>query len=171
MNTKIRLSALLAIGLVSFACEKKVEVIVPSPTPIDITRTPDSATNTLETKKLGVAIDLYVSTPSAENAANVKGAFADLDGEIAELEARVAKTGGSDRAEAQAKLTNMQTYRAKETARYTVAAATAPMSNTVEPVDTRTGAEKVEHTLDKVGNSIKRGTENVGDKIKDATGQ
>ncbi|MEO7931899.1 MAG: hypothetical protein ABIT76_01950 [Chthoniobacterales bacterium] len=173
MNKNICLSALLTFSLVGAGCEKKVEVVIPSPTPIDITRTPESATATLETKKLGTAIDQYASTPSAENAADVKRAFADLDGEIAELQARVAKTSGSDQAEAQAKLTNMQTYRAKETARYAAATATAPQSNMtpIEPVDTRTGAEKIEHTLDKVGRSIEHSAENVGDKVKDATGQ
>lgn len=171
MNKNICLSALFTLSLLAVGCEKKVEVIIPSPTPIDITRTPEAATATLETKKLGAAIDQYVSTPSAENAANVNRAFADLDGEIAELQARVAKTSGSDQAEAQAKLTNLQTYRATETARYAAATATLPQTNItpVEPVDTRTGAEKVEHTLDKVGRSIELGAKNVGDKVKDAT--
>ncbi len=169
MNKNIRLSALLALGLIAFGCERKIEVA--SPTPIDITHTPESPTATLETKKLGLTIDQYISSPTAGNAADVKRAFADLDGEIAELESRVVKVTGSDRAEAQAKLTNLQTYRAKESARYAAAAATIPQTNLpVEPVDTRTGAEKVEHTLDKVGRSIERGAENVGDKVKDATG-
>ena len=177
MNKILKYPAVLSVFLALAACEKKetVTISIPTPTPIDLQRTPDTVTSTLETKKLGLAIDEFVAHPGEIEAANVKKAFADLDGEIAELQARVAETTGQDRAEAQGKLTNLQTYRAAETARFSVASVTVPASGAVPvaPVDTRSGAEKVEDNVEgaarRIGNSIENGVENVGDKIHDAT--
>ncbi|MEI8341991.1 MAG: hypothetical protein WCH43_10725, partial [Verrucomicrobiota bacterium] len=72
---------------------------------------PFTATRTLETTRLGVAIDIYEKSPTVENQSSVKLAFAKLDGEIAELEDRVVRTNGSERAEASAKLNNLQSFR------------------------------------------------------------
>lgn len=170
MHKNIHLSLVLGSVLLAAGCEKNtVTIATPSPTPVILEIAPRTATNTLETKRLGLAIDQFVSAPSAVNSADVKKAFAEMDVEIAELESRVAQTTGQDRAEAQAKLTNMQTYRAAETARYAAASLAVPMVSPVH-VDTRTGAEKVEDSLRNAGDSIEKGADNVGDKIKDATG-
>ena len=162
------IAAVISLG----ACERKTVTIV-APTPVDLHQAPDAPTTTLETKKLGIAIDNYVASPSDMNAAQVKKAFADLDGEIAELQERVAKTSGQDQAEARGKLTNLQTYRAAETARFSVASVKLAPMNPTPVVDTRAGAEKVgdnvENAAQKIGRSIEHGAENVGDKIHDAT--
>jgi len=185
MKKITHLPLLLATGFLFVACEKSetITVTIPSPTPVDITRTPPAPTETLETSKLGSEVDRYVANATEENAADVRKAFAELDGEIAELEGRVAKTAGQDRAEAQAKLTNLQTYRAAESARFTAAAVPVPVisSEPVTPIDARTGAEKtgdslekageeVKDTAEKVGDTIKDGAENLGEQLKDATG-
>ncbi|HEX8371367.1 MAG TPA: hypothetical protein VF585_01185 [Chthoniobacterales bacterium] len=177
MNQLFTLPLLFAVGILTFGCEKKADAPV-----IDITKTPAAPTETLETKKLGGFIDQYVTTPSAENAARVQRAFADLDGEIAELQERVTQTNGNDRAEAQAKLDNLLTYRNAETARFAAATSTLPVTTMtpVRPVDTRTGAEKlgdsvekaangIQDTAKKIGNSVEKGAENAGDKVQDAT--
>src|SRR3954468_23995136 len=71
---------------------------------------PVAKTNTLETRRLGSAIDTYEQSPDADRSAAVKKAVADLDGEIAELEARVAKTSGGEKEEAEMKRRNLSEY-------------------------------------------------------------
>lgn len=100
-------------------CNRRSENPPPPPEP------PVPQTKTLETSRLGTAIDLYERSATAENHADVKKAFAELDGEIAELEALVAQRSGGEREEAAVKLKNLQTYRAKETLRFTAAEAAA----------------------------------------------
>ncbi len=169
---KLLTSAAIAAAISLGACERKT-VTIEAPTPVDLHWTPDAPTSTLETKKLGAAVDNYVASPTDTNAAQVKKTFADLDGEIAELEERVAKTTGQDRAEAQGKLTNLQTYRAAETARFSVASVKLAPAHPTPVVDTRAGAEKVgdgvENAANKIGRTLEHGAENVGDKIHDVT--
>lgn len=165
---KIRsFAALAALGaFMTMGCERKtviVEVPVASPTPV---AAPVSHTKTLETSRVGAAIDTFNNSPTAENRADVKKAFADLDGEIAELESLVARRAGSERAEAAAKLKNLQQYRAAESVRFTAAQAKAPLASPAR-VDDRTGAEKVENSAKRVGNSVEDGAKRVGDAIKD----
>jgi hypothetical protein len=180
MNTNFFLFTLVTFSLLATGCEEKTtSIVIPMPTPI-LEIAPKTATNTLETKRLGKAIDLYIATPSGENNAAIKKAFAELDGEIAELEIRVARITGEDRSEAQGKLINLQAYRAAEATRYQ-AAQIGATTVTQTPVDTRSGAEKVENgiknvaegtkdTAGKISDTIRKGAENIGEKIKDATG-
>ncbi len=172
MKKQLALPIVLTVGLLAFGCEKK-------PT-VDLTVKPTTATKTFETSRLGNAIDRYVSSHSAVDAADANKAFAELDGEIAELQERVAKTDGDDRAEAAGKLANLQSYRTKEQVRFSAAKATAPMSTSTPETDVRSGAEKVGDSLNRaasnvgdaakdLGHSIGQGIENTGDKIKDAT--
>lgn len=155
----------VAAALCSTACERKTVVVeVAPPTPV---AEPVSRTKTLETSRLGAAVGSYEREPTPTNHADVKKALADLDGEIAELEALVAKRSGSDRNEAAVKLRNLQTYRAGEVARFTAAQATAPL---IVPSsgDGRTGADKAEDAAKRVGDSIENAARKTGDAIKDA---
>lgn len=155
----------IAAALCLPGCERKTVIVeVPAPTPIP---EPVARTKTLETSRLGAAVDAYRSEPSAAHLADAKKALADLDGEIAELEALVAKRTGESREEAAVKLRNLQSYRAGEVARLTAAQAKAPLSGAV-PADGRTGAEKVEDSARRVGNTIEDAARKTGDVIKDA---
>ena len=154
-----------AVLLCTLGCERKTVVIeVPPATPL---ADPVARTKTMETSRLGAAVDSYEREPSATNHADVKKALADLDGEIAELEALVAKRSGGEREEAALKLRNLQTYRAGEVARFTAAQAKAPLSPAA-PRDGRTGAEKVEDAAQRVGNTVEDAARKTGDAIKDA---
>lgn len=163
---KARSLALFAVaGALAIAgCERKTVVVEVAPaTP---TADPVARTKTLETSRLGAAVDAFERQPGAENHASVKLALAELDGEIAELEALVAQRTGGEREEAAVKLRNLQTYRAAELARFTVAQAAAPLAPASR--DGRTGVEKVEDTAKRVGNSVEDAARKTGDAIKDA---
>ncbi len=155
----------LFAALTLIACERKVVVVEVAPaTPMP---EPVARTKTLETSRLGAAVDAYVQRPTEESRAEVKKALADLDGEVAELEALVAKRTGSARDEAATKLRNLQSYRTGEVARFNAAQVTAPLG--VRPAgDGRTGAEKIEDGAKRVGNSIEDAAKRTGDAIKDA---
>ncbi len=154
-----------AAAFSTLGCERKTVVVQVAPaTPV---AEPVAMTKTLETSRLGAAVDSYERNPGAANHAAVMMALADLDGEIAELEALVAKRSGGEREEAAVKLKNLQTYRAAEVARFTVAKARAPLA-TPASRDGRTGAEKVEDTVRGAGNSIEDAARKTGDAIKDA---
>ena len=165
MNRRIFSSLALAAALALMACERKTVVVevVPATPVIE----PVAKTKTLETSRVGSAVNAYERTPSAENHADVKKAFAELDGEIAELEALVAKRTGGERAEASAKQGHLQSYRTAKTARFTAVRAKSPLG--VHPAaDARSGAEKVEDGAKRVGSSIEDAAKKTGDAIKDA---
>lgn len=156
------LPAIAAVFAVTLQGCERVEVVPATPIP-----EPVAKTRTLETSRLGAAVDSYERNPRGVTLAEVKKALADLDGEIAELEALVAKRSGGERDEAAAKLRNLQAYRAAETARFTVAQAGATVG--VPPVgDARSGAQKVEDGAKRVGNTIDDAAKRAGDAIKDA---
>lgn len=155
----------VAAALGSSACERKTVFLeVTPPTPV---AEPVARTKTLETSRLGSAVKSYEREPTSINHADVKKALADLDGEIAELEALVGKRTGSGREEAAVKLRNLQTYRAGEVARFTAAQAQAPVTVPTSR-DGRTGADKAEDAAKRVGNSIENAARKTGDAIKDA---
>jgi hypothetical protein len=159
----------IAVALCAAACERKVIVVEVPATPIP---EPVARTKTLETSRLGEAVNAYERTPSTENLAAAERALHELDGEIAELEALVAKRRGSEREEAAVKLKNLRTYRAGEVARLTAAQPKAPLtapSPTAPPsADGRTGAEKAEDAAKRVGERIDNAARQTGDAIKDA---
>ena len=109
----------------------------------------------------------------------MKLAFAELDGEIAELNDRVVKTNGTARAEAAAKSANLRKYRDAEMIRFTKAQAFTAL-DVNPPADSRSGTQKMKDTAAKVGENIEDGTKkvgrtiekgakNTGEAIKDAT--
>ena len=140
---------------------------------------PVARTTSFETDRLASAIDAFEKAPTAENQSSVKLAFAKLDGEIAELEDRVVKTDGTDRAEASAKLNNMQSYRTAEMLRFTKDQDGLALDAN-PPVDSRSAAQKagdtatmigdkVEDGSKKVGRTLEKAARNTGEAIKDAT--
>ncbi|MEA3208332.1 MAG: hypothetical protein QOE70_1389 [Chthoniobacter sp.] len=163
----VHTAALLAVVGALFStlgCERKTVVVqVVPPTPM---AEPVAKTKTLETSRLGAAVDSYARQSSTENHAEVKKAMADLDGEIAELEVLVAKRSGGEREEAAVKLKNLQSYRAAEMARFTAAQARAPLAAPASG-DGRTGAEKVEDAARRVGHGVEDAARKTGDAIKD----
>ena len=175
-------------GILTFtSCERKsaaVEMALPANPPVqEQPAVPDAVpiavTKTFETSRLGAAIDTFEKAPTAENQSSVKLAFSKLDGEIAELEDRVVKTSGTDRAEASAKLNNLQAYRNAEALRFTKDQDGLALDAN-PPVDSRSGAQKVKDTAEMVGEKVEDGTKkvgrtlekaarNTGEAIKDAT--
>jgi len=128
---------------------------------------PIAKTETLETRRLGAELDRYERAPNAATRADVHKALAELDGEIAELEQRVARTDGADRAEAAAKLRNLRDYRQTQTVRFAAMQGAAAIG--VPPaVDARTGAEKAQDSARKAGNEVEDAAKKAADTIKDA---
>jgi hypothetical protein len=136
------------------ACEKRTVVVVEKPP-----GEPIAQTKTLETSGLKASIDAYEQAPTAERAADVRKAFAELDGEIAELQ------GGSEQAEAAQKLANLSAYRAAEAKRFEQAGGSRPTGIVVDP---RPGVEKVEDAARKTGEALKDAAKETRDAIKDA---
>lgn len=131
-----------------------------------IAEKPVATTANLETARLGEAIDLYISHPTAEQAATVDKSFAELDGEIAELGQRVSQASGAERDEAQAKATNLKTYRAKEQIRFTEAKARAQTQAATD--GTKAAGEKIEEGVKKAGEGVKDAAEAVKDGVDHA---
>jgi len=167
MKTRTRFLGGVAILAFSFSsCERRTVIIEVPPTPaVDLQ--PEAKTKTLETARLGSAVDAYAKNPNAATDAGVQKAIAELDGEIAELKERVATHTGSEQAEAAAKLTNLQEYRAKETARFTLAKAQSGLTPSSE-TDGRSAGQKVEDAAQKAGKSIEKAADKIGDAVKDA---
>jgi hypothetical protein len=162
-----RICLLIAATLVVAAvagCERKTVVVEVRPaTPL---AEPGARTKTFETSQLGAAIDAYERRPTEEHRADVRKAFARLDGEIAELEALAGRRTGTSRDEAAAKLRNLQTYRAAETARFTALQAKVVAGVQTEG-DARTGAEKVEDGAKRVGRTLEDAAKRAGEAVKD----
>lgn len=158
------LTVTLACAIAFPACDHGPTTLTSeSSTPIP---DPVARTKTAETSRLGEAIDRYEKEPTAGNNAAVKKALAELDGEIAELEERVAKKAGAERDEAAVKSKNLQNYRVAETLRFTQAQAMAGVGAAPQP-DARTGAEKLKDSARKAGDAIKDAAKKTGDAIKD----
>lgn len=145
------------------ACERKqaTENMSPPINPTMQSASPVAQTSTFETSRLGLAIDTFEKAPTVENQSTVKLAFAKLDGEIAELQDRAVKTGGSDHAEALAKSRSLQVYRDAEMLRFTKDQDRLALDAN-PPVDSRTGAQKVKDAAVNVGDKVEDGAQKVG---------
>lgn len=148
--------ASLVLAILTFAaCERKTVVVIeqpatPAPEPI-------ARTTTAETIRLATAVDAFEREATSANAAAVNTALAKLDGEIAELQQRVATGNGHAREEAAAKLRNLQEYRAAELARFAAA-----------QLRTNAGAEKVENPARGTGDKLENEARKAGDAVEDA---
>lgn len=140
--------------------EEATPAIASSPKPVAITKT-------FETSRLATAIDAYIREPTALHDSAVEKAFADIAVEIAELQERAAKTTGSDRDEAIAKAKNLTDYRDAETLRFAKAKA-AVKGETQPPVDTRSGAQKIEDGAKDAANTVEDAAKDAGNAVKDA---
>lgn len=155
------LPTIVAISLsVMTACEKRTVVVVEKPS-----GEPEAQTKTLETSGLKTAIDAYEQSPTPERAADVRKAFAELDGEIAELQGHVAKKSGTEQAEAAQILANLSAYRAAEAKRFEKAGGPNPQVIVIDP---RPGVEKVEDAARRTGEALKDAAKETRDAIKDA---
>jgi hypothetical protein len=149
MRTLLLLTLCTGIALFA-ACEKKPQVV----------EKPTATLANLETARLGMAIDAYVVSPTDAQASNVDRAFAELDGEIAELDLRATKTSGADREEARSKSAQLHTYRDKEMARFTEARIRVKTQ-----AEKSTAESKIESAADKIGDGVKEAVETVTDKL------
>jgi len=159
------LSLLCAAAALTFAaCDRKAGVVESS------TADPVAQTKTLETLKLGSAIDAYERNATAENLASVKKAMADLDGELAELDGHIARTEGTAREEAALKLRDLRNYRDAENARFLAnqTKAGVPVTTAERPGDLRTTTEKAEDSGARVADKVEDGARKLGDAIQDA---
>jgi len=162
---RLRLLIAATLTVATFTgCERKTVVVEvgPATSPAE----PVARTKTLETSQLASAIDAYERTPTQEHRADVRKRFAELDGEIGELEALVTQRTGTSRDQAAAKLRNLQTYRAAETARFTASQAKVVAGVQTEG-DARTGAEKVEDGAKHVGRTLEDAAKRAGEAVKE----
>jgi len=138
------------------ACEKKPQV----------TEKPSPATMNIETTRLGAAVDGYIQNPSTTQSADVDRAFAELDGEIAELDQLQAKSTGEARTEAQTKADNLRNYRDKERLRYTEAQVRAKAQAANDGA--KDAGNKVNEAAEKAGDGVKNAAEAVKDGVENA---
>ena len=160
----------LSIGLLLPACDRTPTTVAPGDEVVVVTPASDpvAKTRTLETSRLGRAVDQFNREPTSVHEADVKKAIAELDGEIAELQSRVSTTSGNDQEEAAIKLRNLQAYRAAEVARFTAEQARHSVGTDPGPIDPRTGAEKASEALQRTGAALEDAAEKTSDAIKDA---
>jgi hypothetical protein len=118
----------------------KVALGAAPPTPV---AKPVSGTRTLETSRLGEAVDKYAREQNPENDAAVRQAMAKLDSEIAGLEELIANRHGKQREDAGAKMRNFIAYRSAETTRFAAVQAGVPLAPP-DPSDAGAGPEKIE---------------------------
>jgi uncharacterized lipoprotein YajG len=97
-------SILVATILIFTSCERRSETVVETSVEEPIKAEPVSATATFETTSLDRAIETYRANPTEQNKAAVDKAFAELDGEIAELKQKAASSTGNEKIETERKL-------------------------------------------------------------------
>lgn len=93
---------------------------------------PSEKMHTLETANGEAAVDSYQQNPTAQNKADVDAALSELDGEIHELEGRVASKQGVEKAEAEAKLDLLKRQRDELSRDFTKAKFDAVMKDVKE---------------------------------------
>jgi hypothetical protein len=167
-DMKLWLTLTLSIAILgSTACKREPRVIIveTSPTPL-----PESRTKTLETRVLGKEIEAFEANPSVTQSARVQKAFADLDGEIAELVAHVEQKTGEERREAERKLADLHEYRNAQNVRFLRAQSTARLEEKREAVipPASEAAERAERGAEKLGGKIDDAARKVEEGLKDA---
>jgi hypothetical protein len=140
MRTILLAQVFGVVLLASTACDNTQK---PAPT-----TEPVSATKTFETSGLDRAIDTYRAAPTETNRAAVEKAFAELDGEIAELKQKAASQSGEQRTEAERKLADLEAYREKQRANY--------------------AGERAEAAAEAAGNAVEGAAKEVGRAIENA---
>ena len=174
-------------GLSFTACERKttsVEMTLPSnPTLQPLEPIPSMPvvpeTRTFETSSLGVAIDAFEKAPTEESQAAVKFELAKLDIKISELDDRVIKSSGADRADALTQVNHLQWVHDSEMNRFIKdqdgltldANPPAVIHSADQKTDDRDEGvgEKVEEGAKKVGRTVGKAIRKTGEAITDVS--
>lgn len=143
MKRFLSLTAIVALSALA-ACDRE-EPEATSPT----------ALQTAETSGVAEAVDAYVQSPSEANAAAADRAFAGLDREIAELEQRAAESSGKAQSEARAKVSDLHSFRAQQSARMAQARAGA-------------GARSVGDAVRDAGQAVGEAVGEAADAVRDS---
>jgi hypothetical protein len=133
--------------LVMTSCDQRPEPVT------EKTAEPVSATKTFETATLDRAIEAYRATPTEQTKASVEKAFAELDGEIAELKQKAASQSGNQKIETEKKLADLQSYREKQRANYVGEKAEAAAESAGDTVED--AAKDVGRAIEKTGEAIR----------------
>lgn len=159
---KIHILSITIAAALAAGCNRRPTVIIetapPAPTPLPVARTV-----TFETRALGREIDTFEQTPSTVQQARVQKAFAEIDGEIAELVEHVATKSGDGRAEAARKLADLRGYREGERVRFD-RLEVRKQFRAEEPAMPPRG----DGTAEKIGEKIDRTANKIEDKLRDA---
>jgi gas vesicle protein len=169
MKTSHLLVSAFVVSMLFSGCEDQKPRVAEEP---QVKPTP--ATTNFETGRLGSAIDSYIRTPTAAQAADVEEAFAELDAEIAELDKQLAAASGEERAEAKAKADNLRAYRDGERRRYTGAEVRAKAKDLKEEAKdlgdrVEEGAHKLGEGVKDAADALKEGAEDAVDAVRDQT--
>ena len=174
-------------GLSFTACERNttsVEMTLPSnPTLQPLEPIPSMPvvpeTRTFETSSLGVAIDAFEKAPTEESQAAVKFELAKLDIKISELDDRVIKSSGADRADALTQVNHLQWVHDSEMNRFIKdqdgltldANPPAVIHSADQKTDDRDEGvgEKVEEGAKKVGRTVGKAIRKTGEAITDVS--
>lgn len=170
MKTKQSLLILsLGLAVISTGCDRRnreIDLTTPIPQPKPV---PVAQTETLETHALQKEIDAFEQNPSKVRAAKVKAAFAELDGEIAELVGHVAKKEGGEQREAALKLKNLREYREAELIRFQRFAKDVQLTESQPGVDIPTTPSISDGgAMEQLGKKLDKAARKVGDGVKDA---
>lgn len=146
----IQLPFVLGTALVVFtACDN-----APRPAAEKSAGEPVSGTRTFETAGLEQAITAYRSQPTEQNRAAVDKAFAELDGEIAELKQKAASASGDQKVEIERKLADLEAYRAKQHASYAGERAESAAESAKDAV--KDAAKEVGGAIESAGEAIRK---------------
>jgi hypothetical protein len=115
---------------------------------------PVSGTRTFETAGLDQAIAAYRSQPTEQSRAAVDKAFAELDGEIAELKQKAASASGDQKVEIQRKLADLEAYRANQHANYAGERAESAAESAKDAV--KDAAKEVGGAIESAGEAIRK---------------
>jgi hypothetical protein len=155
--------SLAAVVLVAAGCRRQPVVVVEiPPTPM-----PVAELETRETRALGREIDTFDHSPSVAQHARVKQAFAEIDGEIAELVEHVATKDGAERAEAARKLADLRTYRNAEQVRFFRLEGRIQLEERRAALNS-SPTPRVDGTAERLGEKIDDAARKVEDGVRDA---
>jgi hypothetical protein len=164
---------ILAIGIAALTatgCERKTPVTLETPPPTPTVIPPPVArTQTFETHALRKAIDAYELERTPVQSARVNKAFAEIDGEIAELVEHVLKKDGNAQGEAARKLADLRTYRESEMVRFKLLETTPASTGTLPAERRETVGEKVGEKIDKAAQKVEEGLRDAADAVRDKT--
>jgi hypothetical protein len=153
MKTIHSLSVLVGAVLLLTSCERKSEIVVETRVEEPVKAEPVRATSTFEAAGLDRSIETYRTNPTEQNKAAVDKAFAELEGEIAELKEKAATATGNEKIETERKIADLQVYRDKQRANYVGEKAEDAAASAGEAI--RDATENVGRAIEKTGEAIK----------------